>query len=127
MAEGLIKALNFEIGEDHRQMIILAIAKLSIERPGFLPYLEEIAGLLGDSIDGKPEMFRGLRRMQADKVTIELSRDEMDSLTICLGYALGAAVDHEDRKLGDSFLRIANAVHRNNPNWTPYEVPEVRP
>jgi hypothetical protein len=121
------KELNFTIVEDHRQMIILALAKLSLERPGFLEYLEEIALALGDSIDGKPEMFRGLRRMQTDKVMIELTRDEMDSLTICMGYALGAATQIQDQYLGHSFLRIANAVHRNNPNWTPYEVPEVQP
>jgi hypothetical protein len=122
----MAKELNFTIAEDQRQMIILALAKLSLERPGFLEYLEEIAGVLGDSIDGKPEMFRGLRRMQTDKVTIELTKDEMDSLTISLGYALGAATERQDQQLGHSFLRIANAVHRNNPNWTPYEVPEVQ-
>lgn len=115
--------LNFTIAEDQRQMIILALAKLSLERPGFLDYIEEIAGVLGDSIDGKPEMLRGLRRMQADNVPIELSRDEMDSLTICLGYALCAATERKHEQLGHSFLRVANAVHRNNPNWTPYEVP----
>jgi hypothetical protein len=125
MAEVLIKPRNFELGEDHRQMIILAIAKLSIERPGFLQYLEEIAALLGDSIDGRPEMFRGLRKMQTDKVTIELTKDEMDSLTVCLGYAAGAALENEDQKLSKSFLRLANAVHRNNPNWTKYEISEV--
>jgi hypothetical protein len=55
----------FRCDEAQRQMIILALAKLSIERPGFLPCLEEIAVLLGDSIDGKAEMFHGFRRMQA--------------------------------------------------------------
>lgn len=59
-----------------------------------------------------------------DKVTIELTKDELDSLTICMGYALGAATERKNKRLFNSFLRVANAVHRNNPNWTPYEIPE---
>lgn len=61
-----------------------------------------------------------------DKVIIELTKDEMDQLTICLGFALGAAVQLGDKRMADSFIRLANIVHRDNPNWTPYQVSEAQ-
>jgi len=57
-----------------------------------------------------------------DKVTIELTKDELDSLTICIGFAVGAAHERKDQQMANYFLEVANAVHRNNPQWTPYEV-----
>jgi hypothetical protein len=57
---------------------------------------------------------------------IDLNGDEFDVLLIALGYATGA-VSKDNPGLADSFMRIANAVNRNNPLWTPYEVPEKRP
>ena len=57
-------------------------------------------------------------------MTIELTDDEYMQLLIMMGYATGAAMK-QDRKLADNFLRLANAVNKNNPRWTRYEVPEV--
>jgi hypothetical protein len=55
-------------------------------------------------------------------MTIELTEDEFDMLLICIGYAIGAALK-DDEKLGYSFVRVANAVCRDRPNFTPYEIP----
>lgn len=51
------------IDEGQRQMIILALAKLSMERPGWCHALEEIALLMDNKgEDGRPEMFENFRR-----------------------------------------------------------------
>jgi hypothetical protein len=47
--------------EGNRQMTILALAVLSIERPGWLDALERIALLMDNQVDGKPQMFHTLR------------------------------------------------------------------
>jgi hypothetical protein len=56
-------------------------------------------------------------------VTLDLTRDEFDTLLLCMGYAAGAARQQEDTTLAASFLRLANAVNRGNPQWTPYAIP----
>jgi hypothetical protein len=52
---------TFEIPEEDRQAVVLAIAKLSLERPGWLEYLREIAGRLRGEA-----MFDDFRRVHAD-------------------------------------------------------------
>lgn len=58
-------------------------------------------------------------------VKIALTREEYETLLLAVGYATGAALRDNDRKLMRAFLLLANAVNRDNPNWKPYEVPEV--
>jgi hypothetical protein len=48
-------------------MTLLALAKLSIERPGWLDALEEVALLMDNSIDGKPELFSKFRTLHSDR------------------------------------------------------------
>lgn len=55
---------------------------------------------------------------------IRLSESEFTTLLLMMGYATGAASKESDKGLGLSFLRIANAVNRDNPDWTPYELAE---
>ena len=55
-------------------------------------------------------------------MTIELSKAEYQALIICIGYAAGAAQLNGDSVLRDDFLRVANSVGRNYPNYKPYEV-----
>lgn len=53
-----------ELDEAQRQMTLLALAKLSIERPGWLFALREIALLMDDAdAGGFPEMFQELRNI----------------------------------------------------------------
>lgn len=58
-------------------------------------------------------------------MTIELTQDEFDSLLITLGVAVGTFMKQNDWAQVLRLMRLVNAVNRNNPNWTPYEVPEA--
>jgi hypothetical protein len=49
--------------EGQRQATLLALAKLSIERPGWLDMLEEIALLMDNRVDDKPELFHKFRNI----------------------------------------------------------------
>jgi hypothetical protein len=59
-------------------------------------------------------------------MTITLTDNEFDSLLICLGYAVGAAWP-VDRQLAVSFMRVVNAVNRDNPQFRPYVLPFEEP
>ena len=55
---------------------------------------------------------------------IELTQDEFDMLLLMCGYATGAAMEKGNKRLGYGFLSLANAINRDNPHWTPYEIPK---
>jgi len=57
-------------------------------------------------------------------VTITLTRDEFQSLLIMAGVAMGASIKLGDARLMVSFLKLANAINRDNPNWVHYEIPD---
>jgi hypothetical protein len=57
-------------------------------------------------------------------VQIRLTRDEFDALLVMSGMALAMALQQGDRAMMASFLKLANAINRDNPNWKPYEIPE---
>lgn len=50
--------MEFELPEDKRQALILAVAHLAIERPGWDEYLSTIAKDLGD---GSLAMYNGFK------------------------------------------------------------------
>lgn len=52
-----------KVSEEDRQMILLALAELSLRRPGWLDALERVAG----TFDGR-EMFNGFRATSADMI-----------------------------------------------------------
>ena len=56
--------------------------------------------------------------------TITLSDDGFDSLLLMLGYAAGSANKDGNTALFCTFVRLANEVNKDNPRWTPYEVPD---
>jgi hypothetical protein len=56
--------------------------------------------------------------------TITLSDDEFYLLMLALGLASGEALKRKDHPHVMRLFRLANAVNRENPNWTPYEIPE---
>lgn len=56
-------------------------------------------------------------------VTITLTYDEYVFLALALGYAAGAAKGKDEPKFFSELVRLANTVHKGDPNWTPYEVP----
>lgn len=57
-----------------------------------------------------------------DQIVIKLNRDQFDVLLLALGYATGAADRDGNRKFFNAFMRITNAVNRDNPNFTPYAI-----
>jgi|KBSMisStandDraft_5_1062788.scaffolds.fasta_scaffold82830_6 hypothetical protein len=58
---------------------------------------------------------------EGDKITIEMSRDDYDLLTIMLGSALGSAFG--DKRLFYAWVDFANRLNAGNPRWAPYEIP----
>jgi hypothetical protein len=65
-----MKNTTVDLEEGQRQMTLLALAKLSIERPGWLWALEQVALLMDDpEPDGKPYMFGEFRRTHAPAET----------------------------------------------------------
>jgi hypothetical protein len=55
-----------EIDEEQRQIILLALARLSIECPGWLWAIEQIAVKMDNRDgDGRPEMLHQLRFLHA--------------------------------------------------------------
>lgn len=56
--------------------------------------------------------------------TFELTDQEFETLLLALGTATGAALRHSDNGMAYSFLRLANAINKDNPKWTPYVIPE---
>jgi hypothetical protein len=54
---------------------------------------------------------------------VNLTEKEFDRLLLALGSALYVCIRAKDQEGMISMLQLANAVNRNNPNWTNYEVP----
>jgi hypothetical protein len=59
-----------------------------------------------------------------NEIIITLTPEEMDTLNVALGYATGAAFKDNNPKLARAFIALTNSVHKNNPNYVPYEIPE---
>jgi len=55
-------------------------------------------------------------------MTIEITDEEFNQLIIMAGYAMGAAHRSGEQSLARSFLRVANAINRDNPRWTRYQI-----
>jgi hypothetical protein len=58
--------------------------------------------------------------------TFTLTRDQYETLLLALGTAAGAAHGQGNEELFVAFLRLANKINTNNPNWKPYELPPER-
>jgi hypothetical protein len=61
--------------------------------------------------------------MGMDDVTFTLAQGEYEILLIMMGYAANAAFRNREGSLGCMFIRVANKVNENNPNWVPYQMP----
>jgi hypothetical protein len=59
-------------------------------------------------------------------IVIELTQDEFENLLVALGVATHSFMRQHDEQGTCRVMRLANAVNRNNPNWTPLQVPERR-
>jgi hypothetical protein len=53
--------MTLEITDEERQMILLALAQLSIARPGWDHALNELAVKMDNVLDGRAMMYEGFR------------------------------------------------------------------
>lgn len=60
----IVMNLSVKVSEEERQMILLALAELSLRRPGWLDALGRVA----DTFHGR-EMFDGFRETSADIIS----------------------------------------------------------
>lgn len=58
---------------------------------------------------------------------VQISEELRQTLTFSLGFATGAAFARGDNKIAYGFMRAANELNRDNPHWTPYEIPVIEP
>jgi hypothetical protein len=116
--------VKFEIDEFDRQAILLAIAKLSIERPGWLYYL----GTIAEKFSGR-EMFEGFRSPEGtmkrgDKIKVRAKGKERwieadvalvsgDSLALYCDRPLGVGGIGIDTRVG----RITVLLLRRDGAW----------
>ncbi len=62
---------------------------------------------------------------QNGRVTLEMTPDEFSRLLLALGYAAGAASKSEDKRMFWDWIELANEVNSGNPNFIPYEIPDL--
>jgi hypothetical protein len=55
----------------------------------------------------------------------ELNKEDFELLLISLGVAAGVATRDGNPVLFLRFLKLANTINKDNPDWTPYEVPNA--
>lgn len=55
-------------------------------------------------------------------MTIKLSEEDSELLTLVLGYAAGVANLRGEGKFFNRILRLTNTIHEGRPGWTPYEL-----
>lgn len=55
---------------------------------------------------------------------ISLSEDDFTLLMFALGIAAGA-VSMDNPAQFKSFIKLANTINKDNPNWTPYEMDDI--
>lgn len=63
--------------------------------------------------------------MSEDLAVINLTKFELQSLTFALGFATGAAFANHDEKMAYGFLKLANMLNADNPDWSPYKIPVI--
>lgn len=59
--------ITVTIEEEQRQLMLLALATLSLQRPGFDQALAEIAKLMDNVVGGRPVMYEAFHRPNADR------------------------------------------------------------
>ena len=65
--------ITVALEEGERQAVLLALAELSLARPGWVPFLEGIAMKMDNHLEGKAEMFEAFRHNYSNTVYERLS------------------------------------------------------
>jgi hypothetical protein len=58
-------------------------------------------------------------------ISITLSRDEINNLTLFLGMATAVATREDMNELRWEAVKLANKIHQGDPDWHPYAIPEA--
>lgn len=58
-----------------------------------------------------------------ERVTLEMSDSEFQTLNLVIGFATGAATRQGDLEFAYRLLRFVNRLNATNPHFTPYEIP----
>ena len=70
--------MTLEIEEEQRQMLLMALAHLAVERPGWDMALSEIAAKIDNSGPDGPQMYTEFKRFQNSNPTrMMISRDSI--------------------------------------------------
>jgi hypothetical protein len=56
-----------------------------------------------------------------ERVKLDLSREEFQMLVLALGVAAGSA-SKDMPQMAHAFIALADAVHKDDPDWRPYGV-----
>jgi hypothetical protein len=75
--EGERAMVTLELEEGDRQLVLMALAALSLEKPGFVDALNRIAVRIDNVKDGRAELFDGFRRFRADALAPSETRGEL--------------------------------------------------
>jgi hypothetical protein len=59
------------LDEGERQMMLMALAHLAVERPGWDDTLQRLAKQLDNEINGRPQMYDEFRKMHRTAVVAE--------------------------------------------------------
>ncbi len=59
-----------------------------------------------------------------NRVTLEMTVGQWESLLMLTGMALGGIYDPADKEKFYGWLQFVNDLNTGNPNFTPYQIPE---
>lgn len=86
-----------QLEEEQRQIVLLALAKLSIERPGWLDAIERVALRMDNrTAQGKPELLHEFRRIHAviqEELQVTAEQEAKKELALMTVSALYASFD----------------------------------
>jgi hypothetical protein len=60
--------LKIEVEEDERQVILMALAHLAVERPGWRNMLEQVALKMDNQVESAPELFTAFWTLRHERV-----------------------------------------------------------
>ena len=60
----------------------------------------------------------------AERVKLDLSREDYEHLLFVLGFAAATMFEQAENERALSIIKLADTLNEGNPNWTPYTAKE---
>jgi len=114
-----LSGVMLHLDEGQRQLVLLALAKLSIERPGWLDAIEEIARPMDNDNDGKPELLHNFRTLHADS-TLPIALDESIKLQSHYARLLNMWDGGERLEFANAGVWIERLIETGTIKWELY-------